>query len=134
RAVVPGGPAPRPFALAAGALPAHWPGGLEALGDRLGRHRLAEAGEAAARVHGDAAAERRRAVADQLLGIPRLAQADVLVPVELERRGEVVDLRQVEVLGTQTGLLVGAARDRVAERRVRRAHPHGPAPPQVPRP
>ena len=73
-------------------LAAQLPGELADLRDRLRRDRFAEAGEAAARVHRDAAAERGVAVAQQLLGLARLAQADVLVPVELERGREVVDL------------------------------------------
>jgi hypothetical protein len=54
------------------------------------------------------------AVAEQLLGLARLAEADVLVPVELEGGGEVVDLGDVDVVGADAGLLVGGVADRSA--------------------
>ena len=85
--LVPGGSAPQlPHALA------H-------LGDRLRRDGLAEAREAARGVHRHPATERGGAVAQQLLRLALAAQADVLVPVELERGGEVVDLGQVTSSG-----------------------------------
>ena len=104
-----------PLDLAALGLAPELPGDLADLGDRLGRHGLAEAGEPAARVHRDAPADRRVAVVQQLLGLARLAEPDVLVPVELERGGEVVDLGEAQLVGTDAGLLVGGGRDRVAE-------------------
>ncbi len=55
------------------------------------------------------------AVAEQPLGLALLAQHDVLVPVELEGRGEVVDLGQVDVLGADAGLLVGGQGHRLLE-------------------
>ena len=45
-----------------------------------------------------------------------LAEADVLVPVELERGGQVVDLGQAHVLRPDAGLLVRRVRDRLLER------------------
>src|SRR5436190_22362978 len=70
-----------PFARGAPQLP----GDLAHLRQRLGRNGLAEARQPAARVHRDAAADGGRAVLDELLRFARPAQADVLVPVELER-------------------------------------------------
>ena len=54
---------------------------------------------------------RRGAVAEQLLRLALAAQADVLVPVELERGREVVDLGQADVLGADPGLGVGRRGD-----------------------
>ena len=51
------------------------------------------------------------AVTQQLLGLTLAAQADVLVPVELERGREVVDLGEADVLGTDPGLRVGRRGD-----------------------
>ena len=62
--------------------------------------------------------------AQQRLGLALRAEADVLVPVELERGGEVVDLGQAEVRRADARLVVGRARDRVLERTVGRRH-HG---------
>ena len=50
------------------------------------------------------------AVVEQLLGLARLAEPDVLVPVELEGGGQVVDLGEAQVLGADAGLLVGGVR------------------------
>ena len=77
------------------------------LGDGLGRDRLAEAGEATGDVDRDSATDRRIAPAQ---GGGRLApggEAQVLDPVELQRGGEVVDLRQADVPGIDASLLVG---------------------------
>src|SRR5688572_23502002 len=81
--------------LSAGRLTTQLPGELADLGERLCRHRLTEAGQAPARVDRDATADGRVARAQQLLGLAPLAEPDVLDPVELERRGEVVDLGDV---------------------------------------
>ena len=51
----------------------------------------------------------------QLLGLARRAQADLLVPVELHRGREVVDLGAVEVVGAEPGFVVRARRDRLLE-------------------
>ena len=48
-------------------------------------------------------------VRSSCLGLALLAQADVLVPVELERGGQVVDLGQDEVVGADARLLVGVS-------------------------
>ncbi len=101
--LVPGGAAPElPYALA------H-------LGDGLRRDRLAEAGEAAGGVDRDPAAQGGGAVTEQLLRLALAAQADVLVPVELQGRREVVDLGQADVLGADAGLGVGCRGDGGAE-------------------
>ena len=55
---------------------------------------LTETREPTARVDRSAAADRRVAVMQKSLGLAGLAEADVLVPVELERAGQVVDLRE----------------------------------------
>ena len=102
--------------LAAGGLAPQLPGDLAHLGQGLGGDGLAEAGQAAARVDRDAAADLGVAVVEQALGLALGAQPDVLVPVELERGRQVVDLGQVEVVGTEPGLLVGGVGDAVAER------------------
>ncbi len=56
-----------------------------------------------------------RAVAQQLLRLAFAAEPDVLVPVELERRREVVDLREVEVIRADAGFFVRSLRDRRPE-------------------
>jgi hypothetical protein len=71
---------------------AQLPGELADLGDRLRRDRLAERGQAATGIDGQPAAERGRAGAQQGLGLAFGAQADVLVPVQFEGGGQVVDL------------------------------------------
>ena len=106
----------RALDLTVAALAAHLPRELAHLGDRLRGHGLAEAREAAARVDRDAAADRRVAVAQQLLGLAGRAQPDVLVPVELERGRQVVDLGEVEIVGPDAGFRVRAIGDRVLER------------------
>src|SRR5688572_31316691 len=75
---------------------------LAHLRNRLGRDRLTEAGETARRVDRDAATDRGRAAAEQGLGLAARTQPDVLVPVELECRREVVDLGEAEVLGPES--------------------------------
>ena len=112
-------PTRAPSDLAAGGLAPQLPDQLAHLGDGLGGDGLAEAGQPAARVDRDPAPDGGVAVAEQALGLALLAQADVLVPVELEGRGQVVDLGQVEVLGPDAGLLVGGQGDRLLERRAR---------------
>ena len=72
------------------------PHALAHLGDGLGRDGLSCFGEA---IPAQAIAQRRDAVAQELLRLALPAQADVLVPVELEGGGEVVDLGQADVLG-----------------------------------
>src|ERR1700754_3006386 len=94
------------FDLAGTGLAPQLPRDLAPLRDRLRGDGLAEARQPAARVHRDAAAELGGARAQQRLGLTFAAQADVLVPVELERGGEVVALGQREVVGTDPGLLV----------------------------
>ena len=102
-----------------GGLAPELPDELADLGDGLGRDGLAEAGQATAGVDRDPAAHGGVPVAQQPLGLPLLAEADVLVPVELEGRREVVDLGQVDVLGADPGLLVGGVGDGVPEARAR---------------
>ena len=75
------------------AWPRQLPGELAHLGEGLGGDGLAEAGQPAARVHRDAAADASVSPdAQQRLGLALGAQADVLVPVQLERGRQVVDL------------------------------------------
>ena len=102
---------PGPLHLVPGGGAPELPDALADLGDRLGRDGLAEAGEAARGVDGHPAPQGRGAVAEQLLGLALAAQADVLVPVELERGREVVDLGQADVLGADPGLGVGRRGD-----------------------
>ena len=84
--------------------------------DGLSRHGFTEAGEAATGVDRDAAAQLGVAVVEQAFRFALLAQADVLVPVEAEGRGEVVHLGQREVVGADAGLFVGGVGDRLLER------------------
>ena len=65
---------------------------------------------------------RRRAAAQQLLGLTLRAQPEVLVPVEFQRGGQVVDLGQAQVLGPDAGLGVGGVEDLVLEHPIRRRH------------
>src|SRR4051812_9823648 len=67
---------------AATRLASELPRELDHLGDRLRGDRLAEAGQPAARVDGDAAADRRRARPQEVLRLALLAEPDSLVPVE----------------------------------------------------
>ena len=69
----------------------------------------------AARVHRDATAEGGVAVAQQPLRLTLLAQAHVLVPVELQGRRQVVHLGHVHVLGADARFLVGREGDGTAE-------------------
>src|SRR5687767_1351306 len=101
--------------LAVACLAAQLPRELAHLRDRLRGPRLAEAAGPARRVAGDPAAQRRGAAAQEALRLAGLAQADVLVPVELERGREIVDLREREVFRSEAGLLVGRVGDRVLE-------------------
>ena len=103
----------RPFDLAPRGLAPQLPDQLANLGDRLRRDRLPETGQPAARVDRDASPDGGVAVAEEALGLTLLAQADVLVPVELERRRQVVDLGQVDVFGSDTRLFVGGRGDRL---------------------
>src|SRR5580698_5696340 len=82
--LVPGGGAPE------------LPDALAHLGDGLGRDGFAETGEAPRRVDRHPAPERGGAVAQELLRLALAAQTDVLVPVELEGRRQVVDLGQTD--------------------------------------
>ena len=56
----------------------------------------------------------------ELLGLALAAEPDVLVPVELEGRREVVDLGEVDVLGPDAGVGVGGLGDGAAGSRRRR--------------
>ena len=62
---------------------------------------------------------RGRAAAQQLLGLALGAQAEVLVPVEFQRGGQVVHLGQAQVFGSDTGLGVGGVEDLVLEHPLR---------------
>ena len=101
--------------LAAVGLATQLPGELADLGDGLGGDGLTEAGEAATGVHRHPSAQCRRATAQQSLRFACLAQSDVLVPVQFQCGGQVVDLREGQVGGTDAGLLVGRTPDRLLE-------------------
>ena len=96
-------PDPCTLDLAAGGLAAELPHRLAHLGDGPGRDGFTEARQPPTRVDRDPATERGVAVAQQAFGLALLAQADVLVPVEFEGEGEVVDLGQTDVLGADVG-------------------------------
>ena len=74
---------------------------------------------------GIAAADGGGAAAQQLLGLTLGAQPEVLVPVEFQRGGQVVDLGQAQVLGPDAGLGVGGVEDLVLEHPLRRGHHRG---------
>ena len=59
------------------------------------------------------------------LGLALGAQPEVLVPVELQRGGQVVDLGQAEVFGPDAGLGVGGVEDLILEHPLRRGHHRG---------
>src|SRR5947208_6599912 len=122
QALVDGEPDACPLDLAAGRLSPQLPGELAHLGDGLGGDRLAEARQPTAGVHRDASADGGVTVVEEALGLALLAEADVLVPVELQRRREVVHLGQVEVVGPDARLRVCGVGDRVAERRLGQGH------------
>ena len=86
--------------LTAGGLALQLPGELADLRDRLCRNGFAEAGQPTGRVDRNPAPDGGRPTAQQLLGLALRAQAEVLVPVQLQRGGQVVDLRQAQVLGS----------------------------------
>ena len=76
--------------LAVAGLSAQLPHQLADLCDGLGGNGFAEAAKPAACVHRDTAPDCGVAVSQQALGFAGLAQADVLVPIELERRRQFV--------------------------------------------
>ena len=59
--------------------------------------------------------ERRRALPQQLGRLALAAQPQILVPLQLQGRGQVVHLGEREILGADAGLLVRGPRDRRAE-------------------
>src|SRR3954453_3051752 len=87
----------RALDLASTGPAAQLPGDLADLGQRLGRYRLAEAGQAPGRVDRDPAADRGLAGPQQRLRLAARAEPDVFDPVQLERGGQVVDLGQAHV-------------------------------------
>src|SRR5690554_4451586 len=112
------------FDLASFGLAAELPGELANLRDGLRGDRFAEAGESAGGVHRHLATQLRHAITDQLLGFSFLGDPDVLVPIELKRCGEVVNFRDVDVFGAESGLAVGFAGDGVFEAELWRRHSH----------
>src|ERR1700741_3038290 len=68
------------------------------LGDGLCGDGFAEASEPARRVHRYPAADRGSAAAQQRLGLAPGAQSQMLVPVELQRGRQVVDLGEPDVV------------------------------------
>ena len=97
QALVDGDPDLGAFHLATFRLAAQLPDELADLCNRLGRNGFAEARQAAAWVHRDASTQCGVAIVEQALRFTRLAQPDVLVPVELERRGQIVHLRETHI-------------------------------------
>src|SRR5690349_5007969 len=106
--------------LATGGLALQLPRQLTYLRDGLRRDRLPETGQPARRVDRDAAADRRCAAAQQLLGLTPGAQAKVLIPIQLQRGGQVVNLGEAEVFGSDACLGVGRVEDLILERPLRR--------------
>src|SRR6202034_2441754 len=102
---------PGAFDLVPRGRAAELPDALAHLGDGLGGDGLAEARQAAGRIDRHPAPDGGGAVAQELLRLALAAQADVLVPVELEGGREVVDLGQADVLGSDAGLGVGRRGD-----------------------
>lgn len=100
--------------LARSGVPAQMPREFTHLRNGLGGDGLTEARQATARVHRNPAADGGVAIAHELLGLARLAQADRFVPVQLERSREVVHLGEIQVIGTDTGLFVRGVGDRRA--------------------
>src|SRR3954464_13826160 len=97
----------RALDLTAGGLALELPGQLAHLRDGLRRNGFAEAGQPAGGVDRDAATDRRRAAAQQLLGLTLGAKAKVLIPIQFQRGGQVVDLGEAEVLRADASLGVG---------------------------
>ncbi len=81
-----------------------------------------EAGQTTRGVDGDAATDRGGTAAHQLLGLALGAQPEMLVPVELENRGQVVHLGQGQILGADAGFGVGSVQDLVLEHPLRAGH------------
>ena len=111
--------------LPAGGLTTQLPGQLADLSDRLGGDRLAEARQPARRVDRDLAADGGRAAAQQLLGLTLGAQPQVLLPVELQRGGQIVNLRQAHVFGPDARFGVRGVEDLILEHPVRCGHGSG---------
>ena len=105
----------RPFDLPPGCLPPQLPDQFAHLGNGLGRNGLTKAGQPAAGVDGDPAADGGVSVPEQALGLTVLAQPDVLVPVS---RGPTTGRRPrpIDVLRTDAGFLVGSQSHRLLER------------------
>ena len=111
--------------LAAGGLTLQLPGQLADLRDGLGGDRLAETRKAAGRVDRNAATDRRCAAAQQLLCLALRAKAKVLIPVQFQRGGQVVDLGQAQILGSDAGLGVRGVEYLVLEHPLRRSDDGG---------
>ena len=88
-------PDPGTVHLASARFTPKLPGQFADLGDRLRRHRFTEGPEAAGRVDWQPAPDLGDAIPQQLLGLAFGAEAQLLVPVQLEARRKVVDLRDV---------------------------------------
>ena len=101
--------------LATFGLASQLPGELAGLSNRLGGHGFAEAGQAARRIDRQSSAQRGGALPDHALGLARLAEAQVLVPVELQSGGQVIHLGDVDIFGAEAGLLVGGVPDALLE-------------------
>ena len=106
----------RAFDLAVAGLAAQVPDDFADVGDAGRAERVALREEAAAGVHGDLAADVRRALVDHAAGFAFAADAEVLVVQQLGGGEAVVELDQVEVLGPDAGLLVRDLRGVAGER------------------
>src|SRR5579884_300144 len=95
--------------LALPAAPLQLPGELDHLGGAGRADGVAAGQQASARVHREPAAQPGDPVQDQARRLPLLAQAELLVELQLRDRGGVVELDHVQVLGTHPGALVGCA-------------------------
>ena len=113
------------FDLTAGGLTLELPGELADLRDRLGGNGFTEAGQAARCVDRNLAADGGRPTAQQFLGLTLGAQPEVLVPVQLQRGGQVVDLREAQILGSDAGFGVGRVEDLILEHPIGCGHRSG---------
>ena len=110
QALVGGDPDFRTLHLSIARLAAQLPGQFTHLGQGLGGHRFAEAGQTAGHVHRNPATQRGVAGAQQRRCFAAWGQLQILDPVQLQRGGQVVHLGQVDIRRTDAGLLIGLDR------------------------
>ena len=100
----------RSLDLPVAGLPAQLPGELTNLCQGLSRDSFAETGQTPGDVNRNPAAQRRVAAPQPGRRLSPGDELQVLDPVEFKRRGQVVDLRQADVLGAYASFLVGFER------------------------